>query len=1078
MTIVLSSTDQEDAMTDFYLGHYLPMRGYLLENMTATDSGIGSYIDMIAGDSLGVDTAGKPLLSDPTIIDLLETKNIPWKAYFESYTPANSGPTSCATNLESATSPQGNTYSISHNPFFSFSSITSNSSRCARIGSEQDFLRDRNGNNLPTWMFYVPSLENSGATNPVVFASLWLQGFLEPLLNSALFAQTLFIVTFDNSRTGVPNIYTLLIGSGIREFNGTDYDPYTHDSLLATVEKALVPLGKAFPQITFSINDATIDPADGSNIQGIVFSEDEAGFLAGISAGAITSTNVVSVIGNYPIPPIQRYMQGFLKGVKFVNPTCKVLGEFNADQMWGNETLGRQVAAGFLSQGADVVFNSAGGLGSAAIYYAAQHGVWAIGVDSDESLTTFSNKSDPASNWVFNSALKNVDIAAYNVINDKIQGTFFNGNKRFDSTNGGIGASSCSSQNACRLIASSFTFLDTSSSSGVCSIPIKSSIASLIEMVAMRLQVNALSTELTTGFYQGFQQTSNHSWVDISSFGITPGGRLGHSMTAITNNNKFLVYGGQGASGGYSSDLYLFDVDTTQWKNVKPTGSARPPSLSNHAAGFSNTTQELVIFGGSTSVSTLNQDIWKFNYLQNSWQQIANNNGPGFRTAQAYAFVNDFLYVWGGQDASRNILGDFWRFNVVLNAWDKLPLTGSPEAAFPRGKYGAVMVGVNGTTLLLFGGNDGTQDYNDLWSFNMQSKVWTLLAPTSTNSFTPTPVTNPAATVLDPRRVLFVGGISNKIPQSAGFIYNSGLNQWMTQSSLNLPIASHGFAIAALNQSLSPNACVFELDNSYSECTPISNEIMLFTYGGAQPVTGISDSLKLMFAAAEVMPPPPMKMPIGISIIGYTISGVGICFIVAMGVTLFLNAKRPAFQFASVSFLSLYLLGAGFGFLGLIFYNIGEDTVTMCSASLWFVSLGSMLIYSGMVVKNVRIYVIFLGGAQSTSLTDKFLLILVFVLTAINVAILIAFEYLAPYEKAVYITDNQIWPVCSSPQNSLWMWILLAPVVLMILIGLFLSIQTRNVQSEFNESGLINRSIYITTLNLSILIPLNLTLKL
>ncbi|KAI9332958.1 hypothetical protein BDR26DRAFT_937697 [Obelidium mucronatum] len=235
MTIVLSSADQQDAMTDFYLGHYLPLRGYLLSNMTTTESGIDSYIDMIAGNMPG-SAEPKP---DSTIIDLLETRKISWKAYFEAYTPSTSGSTTCATGLASTTSPLGNTYSIQNNPFFSFQSITKNSSRCSRIGNEKDFAVDMQTSNLPTWMFYVPSLENSGASTPLVFASWWLQSFLEPLLVAPLFSETLFIITFDNSRTGSANIYTLLLGSGISAFNGTDYNSYTHDSLLATVEKSL-----------------------------------------------------------------------------------------------------------------------------------------------------------------------------------------------------------------------------------------------------------------------------------------------------------------------------------------------------------------------------------------------------------------------------------------------------------------------------------------------------------------------------------------------------------------------------------------------------------------------------------------------------------------------------------------------------------------------------------------------------------------------------------------------------------------------------------------------------------------------
>ncbi|KAI9332957.1 hypothetical protein BDR26DRAFT_937696 [Obelidium mucronatum] len=724
----------------------------------------------------------------------------------------------------------------------------------------------------------------------------------------------------------------------------------------------ILPLATRFPNITFSINDSGVDPNSARNIQGILFSEDEAGFLAGVGAGSITTTNIVSVIGNYPVPPIQRYIQGFLKGVKYVNPHCKVLGTYNADPTWRNRTLGESIAQFFLDQDADVIFNSAGALGSSAILYAARNGKWAIGVDSDEAVTLFPNKSDPAAEWIFNSALKKVDIATYNVVRDKIQGVFFNGNKHMDISNGGIGVTNCSSTSACKIASSLITFLDPKTSSGSCSTPMKISISNLISMTSMRLQVNAFSTQLTTGFYQGFQQTSYNSWVNIPSFGITPGGLQGHSMTLISDN-RFLIYGGQKSSGEYSSSLYLFRVDTAQWTLLKPGGSAQPPPLVNHAAVFSSTLQHLVIFGGSSSIATLNNNVWKYLYKTNVWVQVVVNpsiSGPGHRTLQAYAFMSEYLYVWGGQDETGNIQGDFWRFDTISNTWDQLPTpsTGNLGISYPQGKYGSAMASVNGTTLLLFGGNDGNQDFNDLWSFNVNLKLWARLSPNSKSIVHS--VTNPAAVVLDSRRVLFVGGISNKIPQSAGFIYNSGTNAWTGDLTLNLPIATQGLSVLALNQSSDPNACVFELDSRYSECISISNEVMVFTYGGAQPLTGISDTLMVMFAANEVMPPPPMQIPLGISITGYTISGVGICFVAGMAVVLFMNAKRPAFRFASVAFLSLYLLGAGFGFLGIIFYNIGEAMVPMCTASLWFVSIGCMLIYSAMVVKNGAVLVILL----------------------------------------------------------------------------------------------------------------------
>ncbi|KAJ3308013.1 hypothetical protein HDU76_004184, partial [Blyttiomyces sp. JEL0837] len=162
-------------------------------------------------------------------------------------------------------------------------------------------------------------------------------------------------------------------------------------------------IANAFPEITFSFNDGTVDSVNIPNAQGIIYSEDEAGFLAGVIAGSLTNTSIVGSYGNYPIGPITRYIQGFLKGVYYVKPTATVLTSYNADPTWGNETLAVQLA------------QAAGSLGSKGIHYAAQQKVWVIGVDSDESESAFfSNTSDIASQYMFASALKRVDVATSN----------------------------------------------------------------------------------------------------------------------------------------------------------------------------------------------------------------------------------------------------------------------------------------------------------------------------------------------------------------------------------------------------------------------------------------------------------------------------------------------------------------------------------------------------------------------------------------------------------------------------------------------------------------------------------------
>jgi basic membrane lipoprotein Med (substrate-binding protein (PBP1-ABC) superfamily) len=79
------------------------------------------------------------------------------------------------------------------------------------------------------------------------------------------------------------------------------------------------------------------------NARGIVFAEDEAGYLAGVVAAGFTTSKKVAVAAGPPIPAVVRFSTGFLRGVKLVCPSCSVLHEYLIN--FGDLELGRQAAA-------------------------------------------------------------------------------------------------------------------------------------------------------------------------------------------------------------------------------------------------------------------------------------------------------------------------------------------------------------------------------------------------------------------------------------------------------------------------------------------------------------------------------------------------------------------------------------------------------------------------------------------------------------------------------------------------------------------------------------------------------------
>ena len=86
-------------------------------------------------------------------------------------------------------------------------------------------------------------------------------------------------------------------------------------------------MARKYPQVRFAIVDFAYDPAV-ENIAGLVFTEDQSGFLAGALAGLMTRSQTVGIVAGIAIPPVIKFRQGYEAGVRHVCATCEVLGVY------------------------------------------------------------------------------------------------------------------------------------------------------------------------------------------------------------------------------------------------------------------------------------------------------------------------------------------------------------------------------------------------------------------------------------------------------------------------------------------------------------------------------------------------------------------------------------------------------------------------------------------------------------------------------------------------------------------------------------------------------------------------------
>jgi basic membrane protein A and related proteins len=130
---------------------------------------------------------------------------------------------------------------------------------------------------------------------------------------------------------------------------------------------------QANPSQKFAIVDFTYSPHDLSNVNTLVFNTVQDAFLGGYLAAGMTKTGKVATYGGEKFGTVTIYMDGFWDGVQYYNKkhhkNVKVLGWDEKTQTGtfaGSFTdlgAGQRIANTFISEGADIIFPVAGGVG-------------------------------------------------------------------------------------------------------------------------------------------------------------------------------------------------------------------------------------------------------------------------------------------------------------------------------------------------------------------------------------------------------------------------------------------------------------------------------------------------------------------------------------------------------------------------------------------------------------------------------------------------------------------------------------------------------------------------------------------
>ena len=178
-------------------------------------------------------------------------------------------------------------------------------------------------------------------------------------------------------------------------------------------------------QLFAIIDDSSIDLP---NVACLMFAQQEASYLVGLVAGSVTESKTVGYVQGMVSDSMNLFGIGYIAGVLEACPDATVL-QYNANN-FGDIAGGSTAAKDMITNGADVIYHAAGGTGIGVINTCAEEGIWAIGVDTDQSIL--------APDAVITSAMKRVDTASQDISKAVKDGSFTAGIHMYDLSNGGV----------------------------------------------------------------------------------------------------------------------------------------------------------------------------------------------------------------------------------------------------------------------------------------------------------------------------------------------------------------------------------------------------------------------------------------------------------------------------------------------------------------------------------------------------------------------------------------------------------------------------------------------------------------
>lgn len=213
-------------------------------------------------------------------------------------------------------------------------------------------------------------------------------------------------------------------------------------------------------------------------------------------------------------------------------------------------------------------------------------------------------------------------------------------------------------------------------------------------------------------------------WSKAPVWGVLPShGFRAHTVTLA--DNVAWVFGGCDDRGCFK-DMWCFNIETMQWSHPEMQGELPPPCRAHSATLVG---RKIVIIGGGEGASYYNS-VHVFDIPSRRWSRPTFMTGdvPPPRRAHTTVLYQSKIWVFGGGNGLQ-ALNDVWTLDVGTSLdrmrWEQVAITGRKRPS-PRGYHTANLVQ---NMMIVVGGSDGRECFQDIWCLNLDAAVWTQVKP-------------------------------------------------------------------------------------------------------------------------------------------------------------------------------------------------------------------------------------------------------------------------------------------------------------------------------------------------------------